>query len=117
MSDHTLRQYENESMGTELACLKLGYLVQAAVLDTPIEDYEHAFFVKPESPTGARAPLQAGLSQAYASVRLAFVHTHSTSATLNLNTQHYPSARDDAAASSSAARAAHSIKPSSVTVL
>ena len=56
MSDHTLRQYENESMGTELACLKLGYLVQAAVLDTPIEDYEHAFFVKPESPTGARAP-------------------------------------------------------------
>ena len=57
MSDHTLRQYENESMGTELACLKLGYLVQAAILDTPIEDYEHAFFVKPESPTGTHTPL------------------------------------------------------------
>ena len=31
--------------------MNLGYLVQAAMLDTPIEDYEHAFFVKPESPT------------------------------------------------------------------
>ena len=51
MSDHTLRQFENESMTTELSRLNLGYLVQAAMLDDPIDTYEHAFFVKPESPT------------------------------------------------------------------
>jgi hypothetical protein len=51
MSDHTLRQFENESMTTELSRLNLGYLVQTAMLDDPIDTYEHAFFVKPESPT------------------------------------------------------------------
>jgi len=51
MSDHTLRQYENELMTTELARLKLGYLVQATMLDEPIDTYEHAFRVKPESAT------------------------------------------------------------------
>jgi hypothetical protein len=50
MSDHTLRQFENESMNTELNCLKLGYLVQCNYLDDPPDTYEHAFRVKPESP-------------------------------------------------------------------
>jgi len=49
MSDHTLRQFENESMNTELNCLKLGYLVQCNYLDDPPDTYEHAFRVKPES--------------------------------------------------------------------
>ena len=43
-------QFENESMNTELNCLKLGYLVQCAYLDDPPDTYEHAFRVKPESP-------------------------------------------------------------------
>jgi len=52
MSDHTLRQYEDESMGTELGQLKLGYLVQTEFLDDlPDATYEHAFVVKPDSPT------------------------------------------------------------------
>ena len=51
MSDHTLRQFENESMTTEFSRLNLGYLVQTAMLDDPVDTYEHAFFVKPESPT------------------------------------------------------------------
>jgi len=51
MSDHTLRQYENESMTTERGRLNLGYLVQAATLDEPIDTYEHAFRVRPESAT------------------------------------------------------------------
>jgi len=51
MTDHTLRQYENESMTTELGRLNLGYLVQAGTLDEPIDTYEHAFRVKPESAT------------------------------------------------------------------
>mmetsp|Transcript_64144 Transcript_64144/g.106620 ORF Transcript_64144/g.106620 Transcript_64144/m.106620 type:complete len:1736 (-) Transcript_64144:276-5483(-) len=51
MSDHTLRQYENESMTTERGRLHLGYLVQAAPLDEPIDTYEHAFRVRPESST------------------------------------------------------------------
>ena len=50
MSDHTLRQFENESMNAELQCLKLGYLVQCVYLDDPPDTYEHAFRVKPESP-------------------------------------------------------------------
>ena len=50
MSDHTLRQFENESMNTELNCLKLGYLVQCSYLEDPPDTYEHAFRVKPESP-------------------------------------------------------------------
>merc|ERR1711865_805575 len=50
MSDHTLRQFENESMNAELQCLKLGYLVQCIYLDDPPDTYEHAFRVKPESP-------------------------------------------------------------------
>ena len=49
MSDHTLRQFENESMNTELNCLKLGYLVQCSYLEDPPDTYEHAFRVKPES--------------------------------------------------------------------
>jgi len=51
MSDGTLRQYANEMMSDELARLKLGYLVQAEFLDDPPDTYEHAFRVKPESPT------------------------------------------------------------------
>jgi len=51
MSDGTLRQYANELMSEELARLKLGYLVQAEFLDDPPDTYEHAFRVKPESPT------------------------------------------------------------------
>jgi len=50
MSDHTLRQFENESMTAELTCLKLGYLVQCTYLEDPPDTYEHAFRVKPESP-------------------------------------------------------------------
>ncbi|KAL1521199.1 hypothetical protein AB1Y20_022751 [Prymnesium parvum] len=49
MSDHTLRQFENEDMATELGQLKLGYLVQCAFLDDPPDaTYEHAFRVKPD---------------------------------------------------------------------
>jgi len=49
MSDHTLRQYEDEDMSTELGQLKLGYLVQCAFLDDPPDaTYEHAFRVKPD---------------------------------------------------------------------
>jgi len=51
MSDGTLRQYTNEMMDEELARLKLGYLVQAEFLEDPPDTYEHAFRVKPESPT------------------------------------------------------------------
>ena len=51
MSDGTLRQYANELMSEELTRLKLGYLVQAEFLDDPPDTYEHAFKVKPESPT------------------------------------------------------------------
>ena len=51
MSDGTLRQYSNELMDDLLAQLTLGYLVQAAFLDEPIDTYEHAFKVKPESAT------------------------------------------------------------------
>ena len=52
MSDHTLRQFENEDMGTELGQLKLGYLVQASFLDDPPDaTYEHAFRVKSDNPT------------------------------------------------------------------
>jgi len=51
MSDGTIRQFENESMTTELGRLKLGYLVQAAMLDEPIADFEHAFRVTPEKAT------------------------------------------------------------------
>jgi len=52
MSDHTLRQYEDEGMGVELGQLKLGYLVQTEFLDDlPDATYEHAFVVKPDSPT------------------------------------------------------------------
>ena len=50
-SDHTLRQFENEAMGNELASLSLGYLVQASFLEDPPDTYEHAFRVQPESPT------------------------------------------------------------------
>jgi len=51
MSDGTLRQYENESMTTELGRLQLGYLVQAAMLEEPIADFENAFRVTPEKAT------------------------------------------------------------------
>jgi hypothetical protein len=51
MSDGTLRQYSNELMSDELARLKLGYLIQADFLEDPPDTYEHAFKVKPESPT------------------------------------------------------------------
>jgi hypothetical protein len=51
MSDHTLRQFENEDMSTELGQLKLGYLVQTSFLeDPPDATYEHAFIVKPDIP-------------------------------------------------------------------
>ena len=48
-SDHTLRQFENEAMGNELASLSLGDLVQASFLEDP--DTYDAFRVQPESPT------------------------------------------------------------------
>jgi len=54
MTDHTLRQYENESMTNEIGRLHLGYLTQAAMVDESegLEaSYEHAFRVKPESAT------------------------------------------------------------------
>ena len=51
MSDGTLRQYANELMSDEVSRLKLGYLVQAEFLEEPPDTYEHAFRVKPESPT------------------------------------------------------------------
>jgi len=54
MTDHTLRQYENESMTNEIGRLHLGYLIQAAMVDASegLElSYEHAFRVKPESAT------------------------------------------------------------------
>jgi len=51
MSDGTLRQYANELMNDEISRLKLGYLVQAEFLEDPPDTYEHAFRVKPESPT------------------------------------------------------------------
>jgi len=44
----TLRQYTDEAMTTEVGRLQLGYRVQAAVLDDPIEDYETAFRVVPD---------------------------------------------------------------------
>jgi len=51
MSDGTLRQFTTEMMDEELGRLKLGYLVQADFLEDPPDTYEHAFRVKPESPT------------------------------------------------------------------
>jgi len=51
MSDGTLRQFTNEMMDEEIGRLKLGYLVQAEFLEDPPDTYEHAFRVKPESPT------------------------------------------------------------------
>jgi hypothetical protein len=51
MSDGTLRQYANELMSEEISRIKLGYLVQAEFLEDPHDTYEHAFKIKPESPT------------------------------------------------------------------
>jgi len=51
LSDGTLRRYETETMATELGRLKLGYLVQAGMLEERLHDYEHAFRVRPESAT------------------------------------------------------------------
>ena len=42
MSDGTLRQYANELMSDEVSRLKLGYLVQAEFLEEPPDTYEHA---------------------------------------------------------------------------
>ena len=40
MADHTLRQFENESMTTQLHSLKLGYLVQSDYLEDPPDTCE-----------------------------------------------------------------------------
>lgn len=48
-SDGSLRQFSDETMAMELGRLRLGYQVDASMLDEPLDNYEHAFRVKPDA--------------------------------------------------------------------